>query len=76
MPLLEQYYLIYQEANDEECLLTVQPYTDEQKLAEALNQLEAQNITDYTLIKGKKMKATLKVAVELHELEEEEQSSP
>jgi hypothetical protein len=67
----ELYYLIYQEANEEECLLTVQPYSDESKLAEALNRLEGQQITEYTIIKGRKMKAKLKVAVELTETEEE-----
>ncbi len=66
----DQYYLIYQEANDEECLLTIQPYTDEQKLAEALNQLQARQVDEYTIIKGRKMKATLRVAVDLTEATE------
>jgi hypothetical protein len=67
----DRYFLIYQEANEEECLLTVQPFDDVESLAEAINRLEGQNINDYTLIKGRKMKATLKVAVDLTELEDE-----
>ncbi len=67
----ESYYLIYQEVNEEECSLTVQPFTDVDKLAEALNRLESSEITDYTIIKGKKMKATLRVAVELSEMEDD-----
>lgn len=67
---VEQYFLIYQEANDEECLLTIQAYADEQKLAEALNQLQAQHIDEYTIIKGRKMKAALRVAVDLTEITE------
>lgn len=67
---MEHYYLIYQEANEEECLLTVQPYDDEQALAEAINRLEGKNMTEYTIIKGQKMKAKLKVAVELSEMAE------
>jgi hypothetical protein len=66
----DQYYLIYQEANDEECLLTIQPYSDEHKLAEALNQLQAKQVDEYTIIKGRKMKATLRVAVDLTEADE------
>lgn len=67
----EQYYLIYQEASEEECLLTIQPYSDEQKLAEAINRLEGGQMQDYTIIKGRKMKATLKVAVDLTEMDEQ-----
>ncbi|MBO8165454.1 MAG: hypothetical protein H0Z34_17375 [Brevibacillus sp.] len=67
----DSYYLIYQEASDDECLLTIQPYTDEQALAEALNELKSQHITDYTIIKGRKMLARLKVAVELTEAEDD-----
>ncbi len=67
----ERYFLIYQEASDDECLLTIQPYTDEQKLAEALNSLKARQISDYTIIKGRRMKAALRVAVDLTESDEE-----
>jgi hypothetical protein len=66
----DQYFLIYQEANDEECLLTIQPYSDEQTLAEAINQLQARQLDEYTIIKGRKMKATLRVAVDLTEIED------
>jgi len=66
----ERYYLIYQEASEDECLLTVQPYQDEDALAEAINRLEAQQTTEYTIIKGRKMKATLRVAVDLTEADE------
>lgn len=67
----EQFYLIYQEASDEECLLTIQPYKDKQALAEAINQLQAKRIEEYTIIQGKKMKAALRLAVELTDWEEE-----
>jgi hypothetical protein len=70
----ERLYLIYQEANDEECLLTIQPYTDEQALAEAINKLEARQVEEYTIIKGRKMNATLRLAVELAEAEEAEET--
>lgn len=63
----ERFYLIYQEASDEECLLTIQPYTDDQALAEAINQLQAKQVEEYTIIKGKKMTAKLRLAVELTE---------
>ncbi|MFI8715217.1 hypothetical protein [Brevibacillus brevis] len=63
----ERFFLIYQEASDEECLLTIEPYKDQQELAEAINQLQAKQIDEYTIIKGKKMKATLKLAVDLTE---------
>ncbi|MFY0544441.1 hypothetical protein [Brevibacillus sp. H7] len=66
----DRFFLIYQEANDEECLLTIQPYSDEQKLAEAINQLQAQQVEEYTIIKGRKMQATLRVAVDLTEVDE------
>jgi len=66
----DRYFLIYQEANEEECLLTIQPYDDEQKLAEALNHLQTKQIDEYTIIKGRKMKASLRVAVDLTEEEE------
>jgi hypothetical protein len=69
---IDQYFLIYQEANDEECLLTIQPYSDEQRLAEAINQLQARQVEEYTIIKGRKMKAALRVAVDLTEDEETE----
>jgi hypothetical protein len=70
----ERLYLIYQEANDEECLLTIQPYTDEQALAEAINKLQARQVEEYTIIKGRKMNATLRLAVELTEAEETEEA--
>lgn len=63
----ERFYLIYQEASDEECLMTIQPYKDEQALAEAINQLQTRQVDEYTIIKGKKMTATLRLAVELTE---------
>ncbi len=63
----DRFFLIYQEANEEECLLTVQPYDDEHALAEAINRLESQQNREYTLIKGRKMKAQLRVAVDLSE---------
>lgn len=69
--MAEAYYLIYQEVSDEECSLTIHPYTDDDTLAEAINKLEGMKITDYTIIKGKKMKAKLRVAVELTESEED-----
>ncbi|UFJ39963.1 hypothetical protein LOK74_18220 [Brevibacillus humidisoli] len=68
----DRYYLIYQEASDDECLLTIQPYEDQQALAEALSELKSQQITDYTIIKGRKIKATLRVAVDLAEADDEE----
>ncbi|QRG67238.1 hypothetical protein [Brevibacillus choshinensis] len=68
----ERFFLIYQEASDEECLLTIQPYKDEQSLAEAINSLQAKQIDEYTIIQGKKMTATLRLAVELTEAEEQE----
>ncbi|WP_019121136.1 hypothetical protein [Brevibacillus massiliensis] len=68
----DRYYLIYQEASDDECLLTIQPYRDEQTLAEALNRLESQKVDDYTIIKGHKLKAKLRVAVDLTEADDEE----
>jgi len=67
----QAFYLIYQEASDEECLLTIQPYKDEQALAEAINQLQAKEIDEYTIIHGKKMKASLRLAVELSDWDEE-----
>jgi len=67
----ERFFLIYQEASDEECLLTIQPYKDEQALAEAINQLQAKQVEEYTIIQGKKMTATLRLAVELIEADEE-----
>jgi hypothetical protein len=73
---VERYYLIYQEANEEECLLTIQPYDDEQALAEAINRLESRQHTEYTLIKGRKMQAHLRLAVELTEAEAEPDSEP
>ncbi|UED75639.1 hypothetical protein [Brevibacillus sp. DP1.3A] len=66
----ERFFLIYQEASDEECLLTIEPYKDQQELAEAINQLQAKQVDEYTIIKGKKMKATLKLAVHLAEADE------
>ncbi|QDS37462.1 hypothetical protein [Brevibacillus brevis] len=66
----ERFFLIYQEASDEECLLTIEPYKDQQELAEAINQLQAKQVDEYTIIKGKKMKATLKLAVDLTEANE------
>ncbi|MED1917547.1 hypothetical protein ACFVS2_27025 [Brevibacillus sp. NPDC058079] len=66
----ERFFLIYQEASDEECLLTIEPYKDQQELAEAINQLQAKQVDEYTIIKGKKMKATLKLAVDLAEADE------
>ena len=68
----ERYYLIYQEANEEECLLTIQPYDDEQALGEAIQQLQGKEVDAYTIIKGKKMNARLRLSVELTEAEEEE----
>jgi len=67
----QAFYLIYQEASDEECLLTIQPYKDEQALAEAINQLQAKEIDEYTIIYGKKLKASLRLAVELSDWDEE-----
>ncbi|MGF9909078.1 hypothetical protein [Brevibacillus porteri] len=66
----ERFFLIYQEASDEECLLTIEPYKDQQELAEAINQLQTKQVDEYTIIKGKKMKATLKLAVDLTEADE------
>ncbi|MEJ8548072.1 hypothetical protein [Brevibacillus borstelensis] len=66
----DRFYLIYQEASDEECLLTIQPYDDQQELAEAINRLQSLQVEEYTIIKGKKMKAALRLAVELHEDED------
>lgn len=66
----ERFFLIYQEASDEECLLTIEPYKDQQDLAEAINQLQAKQVDEYTIIKGKKMNATLKLAVDLTEADE------
>lgn len=68
----ERFFLIYQEASDEECLLTIQPYKDHQSLAEAINQLQTKQIDEYTIIQGRKMTATLRLAVELTEAEEQE----
>lgn len=68
----ERLYLIYQEASDEECLLTIQPYADEQALGEAIQQLKNKEIDDYTIIKGKKMTAQLRLTVELSDAEEGE----
>ncbi|MFD2370945.1 hypothetical protein ACFSO0_13515 [Brevibacillus sp. GCM10020057] len=68
----ERFFLIYQEASDEECLLTIQPYTDEQALAEAINQLQGRQVEEYTIIRGKKMSAKLRLAVELTEAEDPE----
>ncbi|WP_139492679.1 hypothetical protein [Brevibacillus dissolubilis] len=67
----ERYYLIYQEASEDECLLTIKPYDEEQDLAEALNRLERDQVSDYTIIKGRKMQAALRVAVDLTEAEDE-----
>ncbi|USG65240.1 hypothetical protein NDK47_24480 [Brevibacillus ruminantium] len=72
----DRFYLIYQEASDEECLLTIQPYDEPNALAEAINRLQSLQVDEYTIIKGIKMKATLRLAVELHEDEEKEDSSP
>lgn len=66
----ERFYLIYQEASDEECLLTIQPYQDEASLGEAIQQLQMNQIEEYTIIKGKKMAATLRLSVELKEVDE------
>ncbi|MGG4441401.1 hypothetical protein [Brevibacillus fortis] len=66
----ERFFLIYQEASDDECLLTIEPYRDQQELAEAINQLQSKQVDEYTIIKGKKMKATLKLAVDLTEADE------
>lgn len=71
----ERYYLIYQEASEDECLLTIQPYTEEQSLAEALSALKNQQITDYTIIKGHKMKANLRVTVDLTVDEDDEEET-
>lgn len=68
----ERFFLIYQEASDEECLLTIQPYQDEQALAEAINQLQAKQVDEYTIIKGRKMTAKLRLAVELSEADDDE----
>ncbi|WNC14387.1 hypothetical protein [Brevibacillus brevis] len=68
----ERFFLIYQEASDEECLLTIQPYQDEQALAEAINQLQAKQVDEYTIIKGRKMTAKLRLAVELSEAADDE----
>lgn len=68
----ERYYLIYQEASADECLLTIRPYTDENRLAEAINELHAKEMDDYTIIKGKKMKASLRVSVDLQEAGEDD----
>lgn len=72
----ERLYLIYQEASDEECLLTIQPYEDEQALGEAIQQLKSKEVEDYTIIKGKKMNAKLRLTVELSEAEEEGKQAP
>ncbi|EJL43915.1 hypothetical protein BAG01nite_38960 [Brevibacillus agri] len=69
----DRFFLIYQEASDEECLLTIQPYKNQQELAEAINQLSAKQVEEYTIIKGKKMKATLKLAVDLTEADDAEE---
>ena len=63
----EAYYLIYQEVGDEECSLTIQPFLDEDKLADTIHRLENAHINDYTIIRGKKMKAALRVAIDLEE---------
>lgn len=65
-----RFYLIYQEASDEECLLTIQPYDDQQALAEAINRLQSLQVDEYTIIKGRKMRAALRLAVELQEDED------
>lgn len=72
----ERYYLIYQEASDEECLLTIQPYDDEELLAEAINRLQTRQVDEYTIIKGRKMKAKLRLAVELSEAEDKAAAPP
>ncbi|MGF9818953.1 hypothetical protein [Brevibacillus agri] len=69
----DRFFLIYQEASDEECLLTIQPHKNQQELAEAINQLSAKQVEEYTIIKGKKMKATLKLAVDLTEADDAEE---
>ncbi|MGN7472112.1 hypothetical protein [Brevibacillus sp. SAFN-007a] len=69
----DRFFLIYQEASDEECLLTIQPYNNQQELAEAIHHLSAKEVEEYTIIKGKKMKATLKLSVDLTEAEEAEE---
>ncbi|CAM5780573.1 MULTISPECIES: hypothetical protein [Brevibacillus] len=66
----DRFYLIYQEASDEECLLTIQPYDDQQALAEAINRLQSLQVDEYTIIKGRKMRAALRLAVELQEDED------
>lgn len=66
----ERFYLIYQEASDEECLLTIQPYSDETALGEAIQELQMKQVEEYTIIKGRKMTATLRLTVELTEVEE------
>lgn len=66
----ERYYLIYQEASDEECLLTIHPYEDVQALGEAIQQLQVKEVEEYTIIRGKKMNARLRLTVELTEAEE------
>ncbi|AYK05778.1 hypothetical protein [Brevibacillus laterosporus] len=63
----EQLFLIYQESNEDECLLTIQPYLTSEELAEAISRLEHRDITDYTIIKGKKMKAKMRVMIDLTE---------
>ncbi|MDH4620076.1 hypothetical protein JZI27_24010 [Brevibacillus sp. AY1] len=63
----ERFYLIYQEASDEECLLTIQPYSDETALGEAIQELQMKQVEEYTIIKGRKMTATLRLTVELTE---------
>lgn len=63
----EQLFLIYQESSEDECLLTIQPYQTSEELAEAISRLEHQGITDYTIIKGKKMKAKMRVMIDLTE---------
>lgn len=63
----EQLFLIYQESSEDECLLTIQPYTTSEELADAISRLEHQDITDYTIIKGKKMKAKMRVILDLTE---------
>ncbi|QOS98012.1 hypothetical protein JNUCC42_15905 [Brevibacterium sp. JNUCC-42] len=63
----EQLFLIYQESSEDECLLTIQPYQTSEELAEAISRLELQDITEYTIIKGKKMKAKMRVMIDLTE---------
>ncbi|WP_232696578.1 hypothetical protein [Brevibacillus daliensis] len=63
----DQFYLIYQEASEDDCLLTIQPYQTTDELTMALRQLEKLAIDDYTIIKGKKMKATMRVMIDLEE---------